>query len=120
MLEEVLASPLVPRVARLVEARLGRKLEPFDIWYDGFRPRTHHAEADLDVMTRRRYPSAEAFQKDLPATLEKLGFAPEKARFLAARIVVEPARGSGHALGAAKRGDFPHLRTRVGKEGMDY
>ncbi|MFL5260949.1 MAG: hypothetical protein ACJ79L_00910 [Anaeromyxobacteraceae bacterium] len=120
MLEEVLASPLVPRVARLVEGRLGRKLEPFDIWYDGFRPRTRFAEADLDAMTRRRYPTAEAFQQDLPATLEKLGFAPGKARFLAARIVVEPARGSGHALGAAKRGDFPHLRTRVGKDGMDY
>jgi hypothetical protein len=120
MLEEVLSSPLVPRVARLVETRLGRKLEPFDIWYDGFRPRTRFAEADLDAMTRGRYPTAEAFQKDLPATLEKLGFTPEKARWLAARIVVEPARGSGHALGAAKRGDFPHLRTRVGKDGMDY
>jgi hypothetical protein len=120
MLEEVLRSPLVPRVAKLVEARLGRKLEPFDIWYDGFRPRSRYAEAELDAMTRKRYPTAEAFQKDLPATLEKLGFAPERARWLAERIVVEPARGSGHALPAARRGDFPHLRTRVAKDGMDY
>jgi len=120
LLEEILASPLVPRVAKLIEQRLGRKLEPFDVWYDGFRPRAQFSEAELDRMTKQRYPTVEAFQKDLPAILGKLGFAPDKARFLADRIVVEPARGSGHALGAARRGDFPRLRTRVGKDGMDY
>ena len=120
LLEEVLGSPLVPRVAKLVEQRLGRKLEPFDVWYDGFRPRSRFSEADLDKLTKQRYPTVEAFQKDLPKVLGTLGFAPERARFLAERIVVEPARGSGHALGAGKRGDFPHLRTRVGKDGMDY
>ncbi|MFL5271843.1 MAG: hypothetical protein ACJ79E_07250, partial [Anaeromyxobacteraceae bacterium] len=120
LLEEVLGSPLVPRVAKLVEQRLGRKLEPFDIWYDGFRPRSRFTEADLDQRTKQRYPTVEAFQKDLKNVLGTLGFAPERARFLAERIVVEPARGSGHALGAGKRGDFPHLRTRIGKDGMDY
>jgi hypothetical protein len=34
--------------------------------------------------------------------------------------VVEPARGSGHAFGAARRDDKAHLRTRVGQGGMDY
>jgi hypothetical protein len=120
LLEEVLGSPLVPRVAKLVEQRLGRKLEPFDVWYDGFRPRSRFSEADLDKLTKQRYPTVEAFQKDLPNILGTLGFAPERARYLAERIVVEPARGSGHALGAGKRGDYPHLRTRVGKDGMDY
>lgn len=120
LLEEVLGSPLVPRVAKLVEQRLGRRLEPFDLWYDGFRPRARFSEAELDRMTKQRYPTVEAFQKDLPAILGKLGFAPDRARYLADRIVVEPARGSGHALGAAKRNDFPHLRTRVGGDGMDY
>lgn len=120
LLEEVLSSPLVPRVAKLIEQRLGRKLEPFDVWYDGFRPRTRFSEAELDRMTRQRYPTVEAFQRDLPAILGKLGFAPDRARYLAEHIVVEPARGSGHALPAMKRGDLPHLRTRVGKDGMDY
>lgn len=120
LLEEVLGSPLVPRIARRIEGRLGRKLEPFDLWYDGFRPRARFTEAELDRMTKQRYPTVEAFQRDLPAVLGKLGFAPDKARWLAAHVVVEPARGSGHALGAAKRNDLPHLRTRVGKDGMDY
>ena len=120
LLEEVLASPLVPRVARRIEARLGRKLEPFDIWYGGFRPRSRFHEAELDRATKQRYPTVESFQRDLPNVLVKLGFAKEKARWLSARIVVEPARGAGHALAAGRRGDFPHLRTRVGKDGMDY
>src|SRR5262249_28394233 len=35
MLEEVLSSPLVPRVAALIAKRLNRPLEPFDVWYNG-------------------------------------------------------------------------------------
>jgi len=120
LLEAVVGSPLVPRVAQVVARRLGRPLEPHDVWYAGFRPRARHAEADLDAMTRARYPTAEAYAKDVPRLLEALGFPPEKARFVAGHIVVEPARGSGHALQAARRGDDPHLRTRVGAEGMDY
>src|SRR5687768_9193347 len=52
--------------------------------------------------------------------LVKLGFTKERADYLAANIEVDPARGSGHALGSGRRGDNPRLRTRVGKEGMDY
>ena len=120
LLMEVLASPLGPEVARLVERRLGRPLEPFDVWYDGFRPRARHPEAELDAATRARWPSAQAFQRDLPRVLESLGFAPERARFLADHVEVDPARGSGHALPAGRRGDKPRLRTRVGPGGMDY
>jgi len=120
MLEEVLGAPEFRRLGKEIAARLGRPLEPFDIWYAGFRPRSTRSEAELDELTRARYPTPEAFAKALPQTLERLGFSPEKARWLAERIEVDPARGSGHALGAARRGDKPHLRTRVGKDGMDY
>ena len=120
LLDELLRSPLLPRLARVIEARLGRPLQPFDLWYDGFRPRARLDEARLDALTRARYPTASAFQADLPRVLERLGFAPARARWLAERIVVEPARGSGHALEAARRGDFPRLRTRVGPGGMDH
>ena len=120
MLEDVLASPEVPRVAKLIERRLGRKLEPFDIWYDGFRARGEYPEAQLDDIVRKKYPTAEAYQKDIPAMLAKLGFSPERASMLAANIVVDPARGSGHAMGAGRRADKAHLRTRVEKDGMNY
>ncbi|MFP5247721.1 MAG: hypothetical protein ACLGH0_13600, partial [Thermoanaerobaculia bacterium] len=120
MLEEVVSSPLVPRVAKLIEQRLGRKLEPFDIWYNGFRARGRYSEAELDEITRKRYPTAEAYKRDMVNLLTKLGFTKERAEYLAANIEVDPARGSGHALGSGRRGDNPRLRTRVGKEGMDY
>ncbi len=120
MLEDVLSSPLAPRVARLVAQRLNRKIEPFDIWYAGFKPRGAYTEVELDQIVRKKYPSAEAYKKDIPNLLVKLGFSKEKAEFLAGNIVVDPARGSGHAMGAARRGDQAHLRTRVEKEGMNY
>jgi len=120
MLEDVVTSPLVPKVAKLIEKRLGRKLEPFDIWYNGFRPRGAYTEAELDAITRKRYPTAAAYKKDMAALLVQLGFTKERAEYLAANIEVDPARGSGHALGSGRRGDNPRLRTRVGKEGMDY
>lgn len=120
MLEEVISSPQVPPVAKLIEQRLGRKLEPFDIWYNGFRSSGAYSEADLDAITRKRYPTAQAYKTDMANLFVKLGFTKERADYLAANIEVDPARGSGHALGSGRRGDNPRLRTRVGKEGMDY
>ena len=120
MFEQVLTSPLVPKVAKLIQSRLGRPLEPFDIWYDGFRPRGAYTEAQLDAIVSKKYPTAEAYQKDIPNLLVKLGFTPEKAQFLANNIIVDPARGSGHAMGAEMRSEKAHLRTRVEKSGMNY
>jgi hypothetical protein len=120
ILEQVLSSPLVPQVAKLIEARLGRPLEPFDIWYNGFRARGAYTEAQLDEIVAKRYPTAQAYEKDIPNLLMKLGFSKERAQYLANNIVVDPARGSGHALGAGMRSAKTHLRTRVEKGGMNY
>ena len=130
LLTQVLRSPLAPRVGALVRKRLGRSLEPHDIWYNGFlESRTQQPEEELSRRTRARYPTAEAYKKDIPRLLRGLGFSEEKARFVNEHIVVDPARGSGHALEAARRtelypwwgpGDSPHLRTRINPDGMDY
>jgi len=120
LLEEILTSPLVAKVARRIEARLGRPLEAQDLWYNGFRPRSGLAEADLDALVRKRYPTARAFAADIPRILRHLGFPDERARHVASHIVVDPARGAGHALPSMRRGDDPHLRTRVEKDGMNY
>ena len=120
MFEAVLSSDLLERTGRLIETRLGRPLEPFDIWYNGFRARGAYTEADLDAITRKRYPTAAAYEADMPNLLVGLGFDDERARELAANIIVEPARGSGHAWGAGMRDAKTHLRTRVGADGMDY
>jgi hypothetical protein len=120
MFEQVLSTPLVPQVARLIEARLGRALEPFDIWYNGFRPRGAYTEAQLDEVVSKKYPTAEAYKKEIPNLLVQLGFTKERAEYLANNIIVDPARGSGHAMGASMREAKAHLRTRVETGGMNY
>src|SRR5438132_11262942 len=127
LLTQILGSPLVPRVAAVIQKRLGRALEPFDIWYDGFIEK--QPEGELSRLTRLRYPTADAYKKDIPRLLQGLGFTVEKSRWIDSHIVVDPARGSGHALEANRRsemypwwgpGDSAHLRTRVNPDGMDY
>jgi hypothetical protein len=118
--ESVLTSPVVARAARLIQERLGRPLEPFDIWYDGFKARGAYTQEELDRIVAARYPSADAFHADIPRILEALDFEPETARWIAAHIEVHPSRGAGHAYGAGRRGDPVFLRTRVEAGGMDY
>lgn len=120
MLLDVLESPHVNQVADLIRERLGRDLQPFDIWYNGFRSQGDINQEELDRIVRKRYPDAEAFDRDIPNILRKLDFSPEKADYLGASIVVEPARGSGHASGAQMKTAPARLRTRIGEDGMDY
>ena len=120
MFVDILTSPLVNDVAKLIEDRLGRPLEPFDIWYSGFRSRGKYSESDLDKIVSKKYPTAAAYKKDMPNLLMKLGFSRDRAKFLASNIVIDPARGSGHAWGAQMRSVPAHLRTRVEKSGMNY
>jgi hypothetical protein len=77
-------------------------------------------QGKLTEMTRKKYPDTKAFEADIPNILMKLGFKPDLAKEIASHITVDPARGSGHAWGAQMKGDKAHLRTRIGKEGMDY
>jgi hypothetical protein len=110
----------VKQVGALISQRLGRPLQPFDIWYDGFKARSSMDQTLLDKTAKAKYPNTVAFEKDIPNMLVKLGFKTDKANEIASHITVDPARGSGHAWGAQMKGDKAHLRTRVGKEGMDY
>src|SRR5205085_78664 len=71
-------------------------------------------------MVAKSNPTPESYQKDIPNLLLKLGFSPERAQYVAQDIVVDPARGSGHAMGAEMRSEKAHLRTRVEKTGMNY
>ncbi|TAK63165.1 MAG: hypothetical protein EPO24_04395 [Bacteroidetes bacterium] len=120
MLEQVLSSPLVKDVAKLIKKRLNRSLEPFDIWYNGFKPQGKYSPEELDAIVAKKYPTAEAYKADMPNLLTKLGFTGEKAQYLADNIIVDPARGSGHAMSAGMRSEKTHLRTRVEKTGMNY
>ena len=114
------SSPTVRKAAKLIEKRLGRKLEPFDIWYNGFKARSGISEEELNKITRAKYPNTQAFKNDIPNMLVKLGFTKEKAEQIASKIDVDGARGAGHAWGAEMKSENAHLRTRIAKTGMDY
>ena len=108
MLEQVLTSPLVPQVAKLIEQRLGRPLEPFDVWYSGFRPGSQYTEAQLDEMMREELSDAAGLPAGHPQPAEEARLlARARASTSPQNIVVDPARGSGHAMGAEMRGEQP-------------
>lgn len=117
---EFLGSQQVHEVAAIIKKRLGRDLQPWDIWYDGFKARSSINEESLNAITQKKYPNAKALEADLGNLLLKLGFTKEKADFLASRITVDPARGSGHAWGAQMKSEKAHLRTRIPATGMNY
>ncbi|MHC1706572.1 MAG: hypothetical protein AB9842_03500 [Bacteroidales bacterium] len=117
---DLLTSSQVKEVATLISKRLGRPLQPFDIWYNGFKNRGTLNEEELNQITRKLYPNPAAFKADMGNMLVKLGFSKERSDYLASKIVVDPARGSGHAWGAMSKDDVAHLRTRIPADGMNY
>ncbi len=117
---DFITSPEIKEIAELIKTKLGRELQPFDIWYDGFKLRSEINEDELTAITRIKYPNAQAFEKDIPRILVELGWSKDKANYIASKIAVDPARGAGHAWGAQMKGNQAHLRTRVGEKGMDY
>ena len=117
---QLVQSDEVKQVAAIIRERLGRNLRPYDIWYDGFKSRSSISEDALTAETQKRYPDAYAFEKDMPRMLMDLGFASDKANAIASHIVVEAARGSGHARPCVGREQPARLRTRVSNKGMDY
>lgn len=116
----VISSQQVKDVAKIIKKQLGRKLRPYDIWYDGFKSRSSISEDELTTLTRTKYPTPQAFENDMPQMLVKLGFDESTAQYIADKITVQGARGSGHAWGAVGRWEKSLLRTRIGNEGMDY
>ncbi len=115
---ELLSSPQVKRIANLIQQRLGRPLEPFDIWYNGFKPSFN--EEELDQITRKKYPTTVALRNDISRIMMDLGWNRNDAERISNLITVDGSRGAGHAWGAAMRNDLAHLRTRIGQAGMDY
>lgn len=120
MFVDFVSSPAIRKIGKLIETRLGRELQPFDIWYDGFKARSGADESQLDAKTKAKYPTTQAFAADIPNILTKLGFSHSKASDISSKITVDASRGAGHAWGADMKSEKAHLRTRVGKDGMDY
>jgi hypothetical protein len=120
LFDAYLSSPRLADLGKIISEKLGRELRPYDIWYNGFKSQGTIPEDQLTAKTSTLYPNPEAFRAGMPSMLKKLGWTPDRAEYIAGKIVVDPARGSGHAAGTAMKGAVSHLRTRISDKGMDY
>ena len=120
LLMSIISSPQIKDCKNLIEKRLGRNVEPFDIWYNGFEAKINVSEKELDRITYEKYPTPEDFQKDLPNILTKLGFDKDRAEFIGGKIIIQPSRSAGHATGMGGREFNTYLRIRTDKGKMNY
>jgi hypothetical protein len=120
LFDTYLRSEQLKKLGLVVKERLGRDVRPYDIWYNGFMSKGTISEDQLTAKTSALYPNPAAFKAAMPDILKKLGWTPQRAIYLSDKIVVDPARGSGHAWPTAGRQSVSHLRTRISEKGMDY
>jgi hypothetical protein len=122
LMTALLDSPVRRELAEFVRGRLGRPLEPFDIYYDEIaEPRP---AAELNAAVRRRFGDEKALEAMLPTLLSELGFSRTDAEFLGRNIKVQISRGSGHAMRPALA-EYPswmrtsRLEHELGWDGFD-
>jgi hypothetical protein len=120
LLRSFLSDPVIISVGKLVSARLGRPLQPFDIWYSGFQSQSFYPANNLDSITRARYPNPKALQDDLPNILMKMGFTEEEAFYIGSHSVVRPISTGGYSDQPVLRGDTALMTTVFNAKGLDY
>ena len=115
-----LSDPVITSVGKLISRRLGRPLQPFDIWYSGFQSQSFCPANMLDSLTRARYPFPKALQDDLPAILVKMGFTESEAFYIGSHAIVRPILSGGYSDQPAMRGDTALMTTVFNPKGLDY
>ena len=122
LLTDLLDHPMRKDLAGFLRKRLGRDLEPFDIYFDDIAE--SRPASEMDAAVAARFPDEKAFQAALPQVLRDLGYCAKDADFLGTRIKVEIAKGSGHAMrpllteyGAWLR--TSRLKDQLGWDGFD-
>jgi hypothetical protein len=120
MFTTVLSASVNVKIGEFIGKRLGRPLQAYDIWYDGFKTRSSISEDELSATTARLFPDAKALERQLPDILRHLGYSKERAKEICQYVAVDAARGSGHAMGASMREDVSRLRVRVPETGLNY
>ena len=96
LLVELLEHPVREHLAGMLRTRLGRPLEPFDIYYDDISEARPADE--MNAAVTRLFPDEKAFERALPQVLRGLGWPADEADFLGTHIKVEIAKGAGHAM----------------------
>ena len=122
LLVALLEHPVRKDLAAFLRTRLGRALEPQDIYFEDIAESKPAAE--MNAAVRARFRDEKDFERRLPEVLRGLGFPADEADFLGARIRVEIAKGSGHAMRPMLTEHGAWLRTsrlkdELGWDGFD-
>ena len=118
LLIDLLDHPVRAPLAAFLRARLGRALEPQDIYFEDVAESKPAAE--MNAAVKARFADEHAFQAALPQVLRELGFPADEADFLGTRISVEIAKGSGHAMRPMLPGYGAWLRTNRLKDELGW
>ncbi len=118
----LLEAPVRKDLAAFLAKRLGRALEPFDIYFEDI-VEAKPAE-EMNAAVKQRFANVKEFESKLPTVLRELGFSAADADFLGTRIKVEVAKGAGHAMRPHLEGYGAWLRTssldnELGWDGFD-
>ncbi|MFM7135058.1 MAG: hypothetical protein ACKO0W_12150 [Planctomycetota bacterium] len=118
----LLESPVRRDLAAFMSRRLGRALEPFDIYFEDIVEAKPASE--MNAAVRARFANVKELEARLPAVLRELGFRGPDADFLGSRIRVEVCKGAGHAMRPQLEGYGAWLRTsslesELGWDGFD-
>ena len=120
LIRTFLSDPVIASVGKLISDRLGRPLQPFDIWYSGFQSQSSFPADMLDSLTRSNYPTPYALQKDLPSILQRMGFPASDAGYIGTHAIVRPIVSGGYSDQPPMRGDTALMTTVFNPQGLDY
>jgi hypothetical protein len=120
IIRDFLSDPLIAETGKLIEERLGRPLEPFDIWYSGFQEQLQYSPDLLDSITMARYPDPASLQNGLPEILINMGFSEEEARFIGNNTSVRSVVSGGYTDSPSMEGEKAIMTTMFGADGLDY
>jgi hypothetical protein len=74
----------------------------------------------LDSLTKSKYPTPLALQKDLPSILLKMGFPESEANYIGTHAIVRPVLAGGYSDQPAMRNDTALMTTVFNPEGLDF
>jgi hypothetical protein len=118
ILVDLLRTPVRKRLYAFVRDRLGRPLEPHDVYFS--RPFKRAPAEELDAAVAKRFKDINEFGRQLATILREVGFADADADWLAARIRVERSRDAGHCSPPGLPEYGPWLTTSLNRGRFDF
>lgn len=118
ILVDLLRAPVRKRLYAFLRDRLGRSLEPHDVYC--CTPFERAPAEELDAAVARRFQGIDDFGRQLPTILREIGFQDTEADWLAARIRVERSRDAGHCSPPGLPEYGPWLTTSLNRGRFDF